>query len=101
MASSKVKVQPLGGRVLVQPMDEEEVTASGLIIPDTAEKEKPQQGKIMALGTGRVTDDGKKLEFIVKVGDIVLFKKYSPDEVEYEGETYLVIDETDLLAILG
>lgn len=100
MAQSKLKIKPLGGRVLVQPLEEEEVTASGLIIPDTAEKEKPQQGTVMALGTGKI-EDGKKIDFSVKVGVKVLFKKYSPDEVELDGEEYLVIDEDDILGIIG
>lgn len=96
-----LKVKPLGGRVLVKPLEEEEVTASGLIIPDTAEKEKPQQGKVMALGTGKVSDDGNVLPFHVKAGDIVVFKKYSPDEIEIDDEEYLVIDEEEILAILN
>jgi chaperonin GroES len=96
----KNKIKPLGGRVLIKPLDLEEETESGLIIPETADKDKPEQGEVVALGTGRVTEDGDKVEFTVKVGDQVLFKKYSPDEVEYEGETYLVVDETDILAVM-
>jgi chaperonin GroES len=90
----------LGGRVLLQALEAEEVTKSGLIIPDTAEKEKPQEGKIIALGTGKIGEDGKVLPFRVKVGDKVLFKKYSPDEVEVDKEEYLVIDEDDILAVI-
>jgi chaperonin GroES len=71
-----------------------------LIIPDTASKEKPQQGKVIALGTGKVTDEGKNIDFRVKVGDKILFKKYSPDEVELGGEEYLVMDEDDILAVI-
>ncbi|MEA3357363.1 MAG: co-chaperone GroES [Patescibacteria group bacterium] len=100
MASSKVNIKPIGGKVLVQPVEEEEVTDAGLIIPDTAEKEKPQQGIVIALGTGKIAEDGKKIDFTVKVGDQVLFKKYAPDEIELKGVTYLVIDEDDILAIM-
>jgi chaperonin GroES len=98
--ADKVNIKPLGGRILVQPLEEEEVTESGLIIPDTASKEKPQQGKVIALGTGKVTDEGKNIDFRVKVGDKILFKKYSPDEVELGGEEYLVMDEDDILAVI-
>jgi chaperonin GroES len=98
--ADKVNIKPLGGRILVQPLEEEEVTESGLIIPDTASKEKPQQGKVIALGTGRLTEDGDKVDFRVEVGDVVLFKKYSPDEVELDGEEYLVMEEDDILAII-
>lgn len=95
-----LKIKPLAGRVLIKPLEEEEVTASGLIIPDTAEKEKPQQGIIVALGTGKIGEDGKKIEFSVKVGDKVVFKKYSPDEIEVDEVEYLVIEEDDILAIV-
>jgi chaperonin GroES len=98
--ADKVNIKPLGGRILVQPLEEEEVTESGLIIPDTASKEKPQQGKVIALGTGKVTDEGKNIDFRVKVGEKILFKKYSPDEVELGGEEYLVMDEDDILAVI-
>jgi chaperonin GroES len=98
--ADKVNIKPLGGRILVQPLEEEEVTESGLIIPDTASKEKPQQGKVIALGTGKVTDEGKNIDFRVKVGEKILFKKYSPDEVELSGEEYLVMDEDDILAVI-
>ena len=97
---AKLNVQPLGGRVLVKPLEEEEVTDSGLIIPDTAEKEKPQQGEIVALGTGKVADDGSEVKFNVKVKDKVLFKKYSPDEVEVDGVEYYVLEEEDILAVI-
>lgn len=100
MATKKVSIQPLGGRVLIKPLDQEEKTEGGLIIPDTAEKEKPQQGTIVALGTGEISDDGKKIPFNVKVGDRVMFKQYAPDEIEFKDETYLVIDESDILAVI-
>jgi chaperonin GroES len=84
----------------VKPLEEEDVSASGLIIPATAEKEKPQQGEVISLGTGKI-EDGKKIDFSVKVGDKVLFKKYAPDEIELDGVEYLVIDEDDILAIVS
>jgi len=98
--AAKTKIQPLGGNILVEPVSEESKTAAGIVLPDTVNKEKPQKGKIVALGTGKVTDDGKKLPFNVKVGDIVIFKKYSPDELEIEDKEYLIMTEEDLLAIV-
>ncbi len=100
MAKSKINVKPMGGRILVLPIEEEEKTESGLIIPDTAEKEKPQQGEVVALGTGKVTEEGKKVDFQVKKGDKILFKKYAPDEIEIGGVEYLVVDESDILAVV-
>lgn len=97
---ANLKIKPLGGRVVVKPLEEEEVTESGLIIPETAEKEKPQQGEVMALGTGKIADDGTVMKFNVKIGEKVVFKQYSPDEVEVDGVEYLVIDEDDILAIV-
>ncbi len=93
-------LQPLGDRVLVQPIAEEEVKKGGIIIPDTA-KEKPQEGKIIALGTGKVDDNGKKIEFTVKVGNKVLYSKYGGTEVKIEGENYLIMREDDILGIIG
>ncbi len=93
-------LQPLGDRVLVQPITEEEVKKGGIIIPDTA-KEKPQEGKIIALGTGKIDDNGKKIEFTVKVGNKVLYSKYGGTEVKIEGENYLIMREDDILGIIG
>ena len=98
--AAKQKVKPLGANILVEPVSEESKTASGIVLPDTVDKEKPQKGKIVALGTGKVTDDGKKIEFNVKVGDIVIFKKYSPDEIEMDDKEYLIMTEEDILAIV-
>ncbi len=95
-----LKIKPLGGRVLIKPLEEEDVTSSGLIIPETADKEKPQQGVIVAVGTGKRAEDGTVISFTVKAGDTVMFKKYSPDEVEVDGVEYLVIDEDDILAVI-
>ncbi len=101
MASTKLSIQPLGGNVLVEPLEPETTTASGIVIAATAKGEKPQQGKIAALGTGKLDKDGKKLDWNVKVGDKVLFRKYSPDEVEMDGKTYLVMKEEDILAVIS
>ena len=96
---SKVNLKPLGGNLLVKAVVEKSI--SGIVLPDTIDKEKPQKGEVIALGTGKIAKDGKKIAFNVKIGDIVLFKKYSPDEVELDGEDYLIMDEDAILAILS
>jgi len=95
-----VNVKPLGDRVLVQPIEETEVKKGGIIIPDTA-KEKPQEGKVVALGTGKVDDNGKKVEFTVKKGDKVLISKYGGTEIKIDGDTLLIMREDDILGIIG
>ena len=95
-----VNVKPLGDRVLVQPLEEQEVKKGGIIIPDTA-KEKPQEGKVVALGTGKIDDNGKKVEFNVKVGDKVLISKYGGTEIKIDGDNYLIMREDDILGIIG
>jgi chaperonin GroES len=100
MAKDNINVRPLGDRVLVQPMEEEEVKKGGIIIPDTA-KEKPQEGKVVALGTGKTDDNGKKVEFTVKKGDRVLISKYGGTEIKIDGDNYLIMREDDILGILG
>jgi chaperonin GroES len=95
-----INVRPLGDRVLVQPIDEKEVKKGGIIIPDTA-KEKPQEGKVIALGTGKVDDNGKKVEFTVKKGDKVLISKYGGTEIKIDGESYQIMREDDILGIIG
>lgn len=92
-------IKPLGDRVVVEPISEEEVTKSGIVIPDTAEKEKPEQGKVIAVGPGKI-EGGKRIPLEVKAGDIVLFAKYGPSEVKIEDKEYLVIKEEDILAVL-
>ena len=94
-----VKVKPLADRVLVQPETEEEQVKGGIIIPDTA-KEKPQRGKISAIGTGKIDDSGKKIPLSVKKGDSVLYGKYSGTEVRLDDEDYLIMPEGDILAII-
>ncbi len=95
-----MKMKPLGDRVLVQPQQEEDMTKGGIIIPDTA-KEKPQQGKVIALGTGKLDDDGKKIAFNVKVGDLVLMPKYGGTEVKIDDKEYQIVREDDILGVLG
>jgi chaperonin GroES len=95
-----VKVAPLADRVVVKPLEEAEQMRGGLYIPDTA-KEKPQQGEIVAVGPGRFDDKGNRLPVEVKVGDKVLYGKYSGTEVTVEGESYLILRESDVLAVVG
>ncbi|MGE5364076.1 MAG: co-chaperone GroES [Bacteroidota bacterium] len=93
------KIQPLADRVVVKPQEAEEVTKGGIILPDTA-KEKPIEGTIVAVGTGKVSEDGKKTELTVKVGDKVLYGKYSGTEVSIDGVEYLIMRESDIFGIV-
>jgi len=93
-----VSIKPLEDRVLVQPLEAEQTTASGLVIPDTA-KEKPQEGKVLAVGPGRF-EDGKRLPLDIAEGDIVVYSKYGGTEVKYNGEEYLILSARDVLAIV-
>ncbi|AAZ56632.1 co-chaperone GroES [Thermobifida fusca] len=98
--ATKIVLKPLEDRVVVQPLEAEQTTASGLVIPDTA-KEKPQEGKVLAVGPGRWDDEGsKRIPLDVKEGDIVLYSKYGGTEVKYDGEEYLVLSARDLLAVV-
>ena len=92
-------LKPLGDRVIVKAREKEEMTKSGIALPDTA-SEKPQEGSVLAVGPGRVLDNGKRIEMDVKTGDKVLFAKYAGTEVKLDGEDYLVIRESDLLAVI-
>lgn len=92
-------VKPLGDRILVSPLEAEEKTKGGIVLPDSA-KEKPQQGKVEAVGQGRVSEDGKVTSLEVKKGQTVLYGKYSGTEINYEGNDYLILREDDVLAIL-
>ena len=94
-----MKIRPLHDRVLVKRLEEKEVVKGGIIIPDSA-KEKPQEGKVIAVGSGKVTDDGKRIPCDVKAGDRILFGKYSGSEVKIEDKEYLILREEDVLAIL-
>jgi len=93
-------IQPLHDRVFLEAIEEDRVTKSGIVLPDTAEKERPIKGRVVAVGRGKRNDQGEIMPLTVKVGDIALFKKYGPDEVELEGKKYLVAEESDILAIL-
>ena len=95
-----MKIRPLHDRILVEREEEKEVKKGGIIIPDTA-KEKPQEGKVIAVGNGRVNEDGKKIPLDVKAGDKILFGKYSGSEVKVDDKEYLIMREEDILAILG
>lgn len=97
--AAKVNLRPLGDRVIVEPIEQEEVTATGLYIPETA-KEKPQQGSVLAVGAGRTDDNGKRIAMDVKAGDKVLFAKYAGTEVKIDGKKLLILKETDILAIV-
>jgi len=95
-----MKIKPLGDRILVQPSKELEKTRGGILLPDTA-KEKPMEGKVIAAGEGKKNEDGKVVPLSLKVGDKVLYGKYSSTEITVDGEEYLIIKEDDVLAIIG
>jgi chaperonin GroES len=97
--ATKTKLRPLHDRILVKRLEEGDAKHGSIIIPDTA-KEKPQEGKVIAVGTGKVTDDGKKIPLDVKAGDRILFGKYSGSEVKIDDEEYLILKEEDVLGIL-
>jgi chaperonin GroES len=97
--ASKLKLKPLGGRVIVEPIEQEEMTAGGIILPETA-KEKPQEGKILAAGPGERDEDGKRIPMEVGVGDRVLYAKYSGTEVKMDGKKVLILRESDILAVV-
>jgi chaperonin GroES len=99
MVLTSTKIQPLGDRVVVKPTQREEVTKSGIVLPDTA-KEKPQRGEVIAVGPGRLNDDGERMPMEVKVGDEVLFAKYAGTELKIDDEEYLILSEKDILAVL-
>ena len=92
-----VKLKPMADRVLVKPIEREEVTRGGIVVPDTA-KEKPQEGKVLAVGDGRLSEDGKRIPLDVKVGDIVIFAKYGGTEIKIDGEELVILRESDILA---
>ena len=94
-----MNLRPLADRVVVEPMESEETTASGILMPETA-KEKPQQGKVLAAGLGKLDDEGERIAMDVKVGDKVLYAKYSGTEVKLDGKKLLILRESDILAVL-
>ena len=95
-----MNLKPLSNHLFIEPIEEEKTTSSGIVLPETAEKEKPIKGKVLAVGPGKLNEKGERLPLSVKINDIVLFKKYGPDEIEIDGKKYLVGDEDDILAIL-
>jgi len=94
------KLRPLGDKVVIQALEREEVTKSGLVLPDTA-KEKPQEGKVIAVGPGRLLDSGERVAPELKEGDRIIFSKYSGTEFKLDGEDYLILSERDVLAVVG
>ncbi len=95
-----MQFRPLGDHIIVKPLSAEETSASGIIIPETVDKERPERGEVIAIGPGRVLEDGKRTPMEVKVGDKVVFKKYAPDEVKAGKEEYLVIKMDDVMAVI-
>ncbi|NRD77634.1 co-chaperone GroES [Bacillus sp. BRMEA1] len=93
-------LRPLGDRIIIELVESEEKTASGIVLPDTA-KEKPQEGKVVAVGTGRVLDNGERVALEVSEGDRIIFSKYAGTEVKYQGNEYLILRESDILAVIG
>ena len=93
-------LKPLGDRVIIELVQSEEKTASGIVLPDTA-KEKPQEGKVVAVGTGRILENGERVALEVAQGDTIIFSKYAGTEVKYEGTEYLILRESDILAVIG
>jgi len=94
-------IKPLGDRVLVQPTSKEEQTKSGIIIPDTATKEKPEEGEVLAVGPGRLDENGNRVPMEVSVGQKIMFTKYGPNEIKIDDTEYLIVRESDILAIIG
>ena len=93
-------IKPLADRVVIKALDREEVTKSGIVLPDTATKEKPQEGEVIEVGTGRTLDNGQKVALEVKKGDRVIFAKYAGSEIKVYGQDYLVLSERDILAVV-
>jgi chaperonin GroES len=95
-----MKLKPLGDRVILEPVSEEKKSKGGIILPETVDKERPEKGKVIAIGPGKIDESGKRIPMNVKKGDIVLFTKYGPNEVKIDGKEYLIAKEEDILAIL-
>lgn len=95
-----MNIKPLSDHILIEPIKKEERTKTGILLPDTAEKERPEQGKVIAVGSGKKTDYGKIIPLEVKPGDIVIFSKYGPNEIKVEDKEYLIAKEEDILAII-
>lgn len=95
-----MNLRPLNDHVIVEPVEKQEMTKGGIVLPDTADKEKPEKGKVLAIGPGKLLEDGRRAVMSVKPGDTVVFKKYSPDEVKIDEKEYLVISESDIIAVV-
>ena len=95
-----MKLRPLGDHVIVKPLTVDEITKAGIVLPDTVNKEKPEKGEVIAIGPGKLLESGQRATPSVKVGETVVFKKYSPDEVKVDNQEYLVISEGDIMAVL-
>lgn len=98
--TTDMQIKPLSDHIVIEPAKQEEKTESGIILPDTAEKDRPEQGKVIAVGPGKRNEDGEAMPMEVKVGDIVLFSKYGPNEVKVGDKEYLIAKEDDILGIL-
>jgi chaperonin GroES len=96
-----MNIKPLHSNVVVKPVTEDEVTKSGIVLPDTVDKERPEKGEVVAVGDGKLLDNGQRAPMSVKQGDVVMFKKYSPDEIKVDDEDYLIVNEQDILAVLS
>ena len=97
----KLNLKPLNDHLFIEPIAEEKMTKSGIVLPESAEKEKPIKGRVVAVGPGKLNEKGSRVKMSVKVGDLVLFKKYGPDEIQVDGKKYLVGEEADILAIIN
>ena len=95
-----MNLKPLHDHVIVKPLIEEETTKSGIVLPDTVDKEKPEKGEVIAIGPGKLLDNGQRAQMSVQVGQKIMFKKYSPDEMKVDGEEVLVISESDVIAVI-
>jgi len=96
----KLNLKPLNDHLFIEPVAEEKMTKSGIVLPESAEKEKPIKGRVVAAGPGKLNEKGSRVKMSVKVGNMVLFKKYGPDEIQIDGKKYLVGEEADILAII-
>lgn len=95
-----MKLKPLSNNVIIKAFSKEEITKSGIVLPDTIDKEKPEQGEVIAIGPGKLIENGQRSKMSVQIGDKVVFKKYSPDDIKIDNEEYLVVNENDILVII-